>query len=282
MGYTGFKIALTGKKWSFKLSSLPEVFVSSKAMSSAVSKAVKAGRLRKLGSRLYTQNMTEAPDLIVRRNWHSLLKDYFPDALIADRTALENRPAPDGSVFIISSGSRAVELPGITFRPRKGHPPLENDLPFLGDIHLSSAPRAWLENMRKTRARCAEVARTLSKSELEERLDGLLRQSGEAALNKLRDDACGVSKQLGMTEEFHELDELIGAFLGTRDTKLETPVGQARKRGLPYDPESLKLFELLFEALRARSPVTRTAASMTDSAKTNLSVRTIFDGNHFT
>ena len=159
---------------------------------------------------------------------------------------------------------------------------MENDLPFLGDIHLSSAPRAWLENMRKTRARCAEVAQTLSKSELEERLDGLLRQSGEAALNKLRDDACGVSKQLGMTEEFHELDELIGAFLGTRDTKLETPVGQARKRGLPYDPESLKLFELLFEALRARSPVTRTAASMTDSAKTNLSVRTIFDGNHFT
>jgi hypothetical protein len=273
-------MALTGKKWSFKLSNLPEVFVSSKAMSSAVSKAVKAGRLRKLGSRLYTQNMTEAPDLIVRRNWHSLLKDYFPDALIADRTALENRPAPDGSVFIISSGTRAVELPGITFRPRKGHPPLENDLPFLGDIHLSSSPRAWLENMRKTRARGAEVARTLSKSELEERLDGLWRQSGEAALNRLRDDARGVSRQLGMAEECRELDELIGAFLGTRDTKLETPVGRARKRGLPYDPESLELFELLFEELRARSPVTRTAANMTDSAKTNLSFFEAYFSNY--
>ena len=112
-------MALTGKKWSFKLSSLPEVFVSSKAMSSAVSKAVKAARLRKLGSRLYTKNMTEAPDLIVRRNWHTLLKDYFPDALLADRTALENRPTPDGSVFIISSGTRGVKLPGIKFRPRK-------------------------------------------------------------------------------------------------------------------------------------------------------------------
>jgi hypothetical protein len=212
-------MALTGKKWSFKLSSLPEVFVSSKAMSSAVSKAVKAARLRKLGSRLYTKNMTEAPDLIVRRNWHTLLKAYFPDALLADRTALENRPAPDGSVFIISSGTRGVKLPGITFRPRKGHPPLENDLPFLGNIHLSSAPRAWLENMRKTRARGAEVARTLSKSELEERLDALLRQGGEAALNKLRDDARGVSRQLGMPDELHVLDELIGAFLGTRDTK---------------------------------------------------------------
>ena len=73
-------MALNVKKSPLSLDSLPEIFVSSKALSSAVSKAVKAGRLRKIGSRLYTRNKTEAPEEIVRRNWHSLLKDYFPDA----------------------------------------------------------------------------------------------------------------------------------------------------------------------------------------------------------
>ena len=268
--YCGCTITLSDKKSPFSLKSLPEIFVSSKGMTSAVSKAAKAGRLRKIGSRLYTKNLTEAPEQIVRRNWHALLKDYFPDALISDRTALENRPAGDSSVFIISSGTRTVALPGITFRPRKGHPPLDNDLPFLGDIRLCSAPRAWLENMRRSRRRGAEVARTLSKSELEERLDGLLRQGGEAALNRLRDDAHDVSQKLGMAEEFRSLDELIGTFLGTREAKLETAVGHARKRGLPYDPDRLALFQSLFAELRARAPVTRPAGSMVDSAKTNL------------
>ena len=197
-----FGMSLTIKKLPLRLDDLPEIFVSSKEMSSAVSKAVKSGRLRKIGSRLYTKNLSEPPAQIVKRNWHSLLKDYFPDALNSDRTALENRPAVDGSVFLISSGARPVNLPGITLRPRTGHPPLPNDLPFLGDIRLCSAPRAWLENMRWSRKRGAEVARTLSQSELEERLDGLLRIGGEEALNRLRDDAREVSRQLGMPEEF--------------------------------------------------------------------------------
>ena len=163
-----------------------------------------------------------------------------------------------------------MALPGITFRPRRGRPPLKNDYPFLEDIRICSVPRAWLENMRRSRRRSTEVARTLSKAELEERLDGLLRQGGEEALNRLRDDAREISQQLGMAEEFRSLDELIGTFLGTREAKLETAVAQARKRGLPYDPERLLLFQLLFEELRARAPATRPAGNMVDSTKTNL------------
>ena len=62
------------KKSRSRLESLPEVFVSSKDISSAVSKAVQAGRLRKLGSRLYTKNMTEPAPQIVKRNWYAILK----------------------------------------------------------------------------------------------------------------------------------------------------------------------------------------------------------------
>ena len=65
---------VNAKKSLSRLEGLPEVFVSSKDMSSAVSKAVQAGRLRKIGSRLYTKNMAEPAPQIVKRNWYAILK----------------------------------------------------------------------------------------------------------------------------------------------------------------------------------------------------------------
>jgi len=268
------------KKISISIGGLPEVFVSNKDMTSTVSKAVKAGRLRKIGSRLYTRNLTEAPEKIVKRNWYGLLKDYFPDALISDRTALENRPAADGSVFIISAGTRDLELPGITFRPRIGHPPLENDRPFLAGIRLSSAARAWLENMRLSRERGGAVARTLSQKELEERLDSLLRQGGDRALNSLRDEARAISQQLGMAEEFKALDEMLGTFLGTKVANLQSAAGRARKKGLPYDPDRLNLFITLFDELRAVAPITRPMGHLSESAKTHLAFFEAYFSNY--
>ena len=268
------------KKSPIKLDKLPEIFVSNKDMSSAVSKAVQAGRLRKLASRLYTRNLTEKPESIVKRNWHALLKDYFPDALISDRTALENRPTTDGSVFIISSASRDLALPGITFKTRSGHPPLDSDRPFLNSLRISSQPRAWLENMRPSRKRGGAVSRTLSKEELEERLDSLLRRGGEKALNQLRDDARAINQELKMAEEFRDLDNLIGTFLGTRDVKLTTDTGKARKQGLPYDPGRVELFMKLFSELRTLSPATRPVGVVKDSANTNLAFFEAYFSNY--
>lgn len=268
------------KKSRVSIRDLPEVFVSNKSMTSAVSKAVKAGRLRRIGSRLYTKNMTESPEVIVNRNWHVLLKDYFPDALIADRTAIENRPAADGSVFVISAKTRDVVLPGIKFRPRLGPSPLSSDPLFLGNLSLCSASRAWLENMRESRGRGGATARTLSKSEIEERLEALLRRGGEAALNKLRDDARKVAEHLGMDVEFHRLDSIIGALLGTREVKLETPVGQARKIGMPYDPDRSELFTALFSELRSTAPVIRTCEKLIDRANANLAFFEAYFSNY--
>jgi Fic family protein len=280
MDYASLAVPLKPRKTPVALNNLPEVFVSTKATTSAVSKAVRSGRLRRIASRLYTRNLAEAPEQLVKRNWHALLPAYFPDALISDRTALENRPATDGSVFIISSRARKVALPGITFRPRQGHLPLENDRPFLGNLRLCSAPRAWLENMRRSRVRDAKVSRTLSQTELEERLDALLRQGGKEALNRLRDDAREVSRKLRMPEEFRRLDGLIGTFLGTRDADLESPLGLARKKGLPYDPHRLELFQLLYAELQARAPVTRPARGLTDSARANLAFFEAYFSNY--
>jgi hypothetical protein len=239
-------------------STMPEVFVSNASLASAVSRETKLGRLRKLGSRLYTRNLTDPPEKIVQRNLWPLVAAYLPGALVADRTALENRLATDGSVFLVADHKRDIVLPGATLRPRKGPPPLESDRPFIGGLRLASPARAFLENMRPSRARDG-VARTLSKREIEERLDAILRHSGEPALQRLRDDAREIAGALGVSDEFRRLDALIGTLLGTRDAPMESPAGIARAAGLPYDPQRLDLFQRLFTELAGSAPVTRLA-----------------------
>ena len=255
----------------FSIDAMPEVFVSETAISRAVSAAVSRGQLRKLASRLYTRNLDEEPERLVRRNWYYLITSYYPDALITDRTALENQPAPDGSVCLISDKKRDVALPGLIFRPRKGPGPLESDKPFIGGARLASPARAWLENMRPSRARGERVARTLSREEIEDRLDALLRRQGEAALNRLRDEAREIAPQLGLEEEFEAFNELIGTLLGTRDADVKGAVGKARAAGQPFDPERIRLFEALFAALRETIPTDRPAPKRTGEANANLS-----------
>ena len=255
----------------FSIDAMPEVFVSETAISRAVSAAVSRGQLRKLASRLYTRNLDEEPERLVRRNWYYLITSYYPDALITDRTALENQPAPDGSVCLISDKKRDVALPGLIFRPRKGPGPLESDKPFIGGARLASPARAWLENMCPSRARGERVARTLSREEIEDRLDALLRRQGEAALNRLRDEAREIAPQLGLEEEFEAFNELIGTLLGTRDADVKGAVGKARAAGQPFDPERIRLFEALFAALRETIPTDRPAPKRTGEANANLS-----------
>lgn len=255
----------------FSIETAPEAFVSTSATSQLVVQAVAAGKLRKLGSRLYTKNLSDPAEAIVRRNWYYLVNDYYPDALIADRTALENKPAADGSVFIISNKKRPIELPGLTFKPRKGPAALESDLPFAGGARLSSTARAFLENIQPSRSRDGSVPRTLTKAELEERLDTIIRNGGDAAANQIRDNARAISAKLGLHDEYKKLDELIGRLLGTRDGNVVSPIASARVAGKPYDPDRITLFETLFTELRNTAPSYRPAKAPSPQENANLS-----------
>src|SRR5439155_16925922 len=108
----------------------------------------------------------------------------------------------------------------------------EGDRPFIGDLHLASTARAFLENMPPSRARSG-VARTLPQREIEERLDEMLRHSGEVALRRLRDEARGLAAPLGMPDEFRRFDTLIGALLVSRKAALQSPVAIAVPRSCP-------------------------------------------------
>lgn len=241
------------------ISILPEVFASTTALSAVVSRGVRQGELRQIGSKLYTKNLVDAPEQIVRRHLWPLVASYVPGALIADRTAIENVPASDGSIFVVSDRKRDIVLPGLIIKPRKGPGPLDTDQPFIGGLHLSSMARAYLDNMATSRRRSGEVSRTLGRDEIEERLDDLIRRNGAEAANRLRDEARRIAPLLEREAEFGVLEKLIGALLGTREEPLLTDRAQARHAGAPYDPDRLKLFELLHRELRATAPVNRAA-----------------------
>src|SRR5665213_392612 len=235
-----------------KIDNLPEVFLSTRGTSTDVSRRAKAGIARKLGPKLYTRNMIDAPENIVSRNLWPIIAMLMPGAVVSHRTALENRAAPDGSVFLSAAYPRQIKLPGVTLRQVKGKGPVEGDMPYMGSLYLASRPRAFLENLLPSRGRKASP-KSVGRKEVERRLADVLRLSGEAALNQLRDQARAIAPKLGLREQFETLDALIGALLGSRRSNLSAPSARAYAAGEPYDPNRLAVFENLFAALRSGS-----------------------------
>lgn len=259
------------KNW---LDALPEVFLSSAAQPSALSRATASGHLRRIGPRLYTRNLVDPPDQIVRRHLWPLVAGYVPGALVADRTALENVPAPDGSIFVVSDRVRDIELPGVTIRARKGAAPQPEDRPFIGGLFICSTARAFLDNLAVSRRGKSGVKRTLGREEIEQRLDDLVRRNGDDALNRLRDEARQSAPRIGREAEFEAFDRLVGALLGTRKDELASIRARARHAGAPYDPDRLRLFEILHRELRALAPATGLARARNTEAR---STQAFFD-----
>ena len=164
------------------------VFVSTAAMSAAVSRAVAAGKLRRLGSRLYTTNRSEDRSRTIRRRLWEVAAGFFPRGLVADRTAPRTRTGPGrlGVSHAHSAAGGKVELPGVTLRARAGSPDRCPTIFLREDLYCMSTARALIENMRPTRARSG-AARTLKRSEIETWLEHFLRNSGPERLNALRD-----------------------------------------------------------------------------------------------
>lgn len=232
---------------------LPELFVPED--SRWASRAAARGEIRRLARGLYTTNLDEPAEQLLRRRWYDAAALNFPDAVIVDRSAALSGPAADGSLFLDVGARpvnpRPVQLPGLTLRPRNGPGPVPGDGAFAG-LRMSSPARVALDNLRPSRARSG-VARTLRREELEERLDRLARTHGDDALNQLRDEARAIATALDAERQMAELDRLIGALLGSQDAGLRTPAARARRAGLGYDVDRLALFETLRAELAIQS-----------------------------
>ena len=215
------------------------------------SSMIKDGTLRKIAPKVYTTNMEDSPETIVARNLFYILGQLFPHAVISHRSAFELKQTETGDIFLTYNYSRNVSLPGITIHLLEGPMSTEHDMPFIENLFVSSNERRMLENLQKGRARNGSVSKCMPREVIEENLEKMLQVNGETGINAFRDKARDVAKELGMDGEFEALNSIVSALLTTKpSTILTSPKAVARANGLPYDGERVKLFELLFKALK--------------------------------
>jgi len=226
----------------------PFMFVSDSGRSAEISRAAKAGQVRKIGPRLYTSNTMDAPEQLVRQNLWQILSLLLPGAVVSHRSAIENRISPAGRMYVTGGYPRTIKLPGLEIVVLEGPGPLmEWDSPIF-DLFTACRERAYLENLSPTKAKGQE-SKALSRQELEERLAGIIKSGGARELNRFRDRARKVAELLAMEAEFKKLDDLIGAIQGTREAVLVSPLSRAYSVGEGYDPRVVERFAILRAAL---------------------------------
>ena len=232
---------------------LQEIIIGARERSKEINKLEKEGLIKKIAPRLYTSNFEEAPEKTIRRNWYRLLSELYPEAFLSHRSALEKIPTPGGHINLTYSYTDSITLPGLFIHFQKGHAAIDpDDTLFFGNLKSSGLARAYLENLESTR-KSGEESKTLTREQLEEKIEAFLRVKGEAALNQVRDRARDLAPILQKEKEWISLNRLITDMLGTGLPKnLKSAVAKARVLGEPVDPDRLQLFESFYEELIGR------------------------------
>jgi Fic family protein len=234
----------------FSIQSQEIIFGSSDStISKRISQLEKEGKIRKLTSKVYTGNLEDEPEKIIRRNLFSILGHLYPGAVLSHRSAIEFKPTSSGHLFLTYKYTKKSKLLGITIRFLEGNGAIEGDNEIANGLYAAQKERAFLENFQLSRKPGAD-SKTLTFPEIEERLEQIVRVNGEEELNKIRDKAREIARKLGLEKEFESLNTVISALLSTHPaTILTSPVASARAFGIPYDPIRYELFGKLFQEL---------------------------------
>lgn len=245
-----------------------------------ISKWEDQGIVRKIASRIYTSNLEDSPENIIRRNLFPILGNLYPGAILSHRSAFEFAPTANGQVFVTYKYTKKVKLPGITIRFLEGPKAIKGDTSFSGALMVSQRERAFLENLQVSRQTGAN-SKTLAFPQIEEKLEKIIRVNGEEELNLVRDRARDISKELGMEKEFEKLNKIISALLTTRTAKeLKSTVAKARAIGIPYDPVRIQLFETLFRELKQQEFKYRQEKNTTTEAYRNFAFYESYFSNY--
>lgn len=223
---------------------------SNKTVSNQISKAEKEGKIKKIAPRIYTTNLRDSAEHIIKRHFFDILKWRFPDAVISHRSALEFRPTESGHFFLTSNYTKKItDYKGIILNVMEGKPAIQSDL-NLGGIYVSSEWRRMLENMQVSRKK-GEESKIFPTDFIEDRLEKIIIREGEAGINKFRDKAKKIAEELGYEEEYKKLNAIISALLKTHPANiLISDSAKARATGTPFDANRVELFEILYHKLK--------------------------------
>jgi len=223
---------------------------SDKSVSYQIAKAEKESKIRKIAPRIYTTNLRDSAEYIIKRHFFDILKWRFPNAVISHRSASELRPTETGNFFITSNYTKKITcLKGIILNVMEGKPALESDVKLDG-IYASSEWRWILENMQSSRKKGGE-SKIFPIELIEDKLEKIIIREGEAGINKFRDKAKEIAVQLDFNEEFNKLNSIISALLNTHNANvLSSDSAKARAAGIPFDAKRVELFEILYDKLK--------------------------------
>ena len=231
---------------------LQEIIFSSSdpKISKQISKLGKNGKIRKIAPRIYSSNLVDQPEAIIRRNLFMILGRLYPGAILSHRSAFEFEPTNEGHIFLTYTYTKKVNLAGIILRLLEGHEALPGDNQISGGLYASQRARAFLENLQPSK-NVSGSSKCLPITKIEDKLEQIIRVNGEEELNNIRDRAREIAPELKMEKEFERLNKIISALLSTHPPRiLSSPIAIARAFGFPYDPARIKLFEDLFRELK--------------------------------
>ena len=179
-----------------------------------ISDRVRRGQLARLGTGVYTSDVTSDPAAVVSREWHTIFGRLFPRAVITDRSAITGGPV-EGALYLAYDGrGRETELPGVRARARAGTGPLDGDVALPGGLYQASKGRALAENTKPSRSRAGRIRRTLDWAELGDWIDRLRQVDGAQRLAAYREEAERVADAVGASADgLRKLSQMIGAAL---------------------------------------------------------------------
>lgn len=219
-----------------------------------ISRLIDKGRIKKLASKVYTTNLIDSPESILRRNLLELLAWRFPGCVISHRSAQTMRPTEQGNVYITYTFTKRIDTyPGLILNVMEGPKALTTDIPMGAlDLYIASEQRWLLEVLQPARRGKDGESKAIPQTEIEQRLEKMLNAGGEHMLNTFRDKARETAEQLGMQTEFERLNHLISSLLSTHEASILTSiVGKARAAGNPVDENRIALFEKLYDYLQS-------------------------------
>ena len=222
----------------------------------AASRAVASGKLIRLATGLYSDEVRRTAEDIVRSRWAEIVGKLLPEAVITDRTGFSGTPV-DGHLYVDHPRLRELALPGLTIVP-SGNPdagPSPGDTPTGTGIYIASEQRALLDNLRTSRAVKGRPPRTLTRDELHDQVVRLTTSRTAEQRERLLGAVNELGAATGRTDMTDSIILFFQAAAGERPTvKSGSRSMKAAQAGSRYDTGRARLFKSLATQLSSIAP----------------------------
>ncbi len=203
------------------------------------------GKIRKIYMGVYT-SIQDDKELgrVMSYQWPLIVAHAFKNSVISYRSAIEFQPSPANYIYLVSKQSKTVEIGEVKFKLIRGTPESFSNRRALMGAQTASLERAFLDSLISSKVKVSDD-RYLPIDELEDRLEKMMTELGEDAINSFRDKSKIISEELNMLGSWTRLDGIIGTLLGSKDVELHGKRSIQRAAGLPLDEKKVELFWLL-------------------------------------